>query len=160
SEHRSGDLVQVTLAAAGVGPGPDANGADLLQGPLRADVLYAHEKEDAADEAECMLQHEPLHLPVATAAPVGTHQERPADLDLTAVLVVPVEPRRADDPPAVPIDGDQGAASRQGLVEELPEDERFMAIPCWMLLPDERIGSHRVQLVIVLGTQRAELDEL
>src|SRR5262249_39420996 len=49
--------------------------------PLRSDVLRADDENDAVDEPERVVEHEPLHLAVVAAAPVRPREERPADLD-------------------------------------------------------------------------------
>jgi hypothetical protein len=60
----------------------------------------------------------------------------------------------------VDINGDQGTTGRQGLVKKCPEGRFFMAISDRMLFPDERVGSHGVQVIIVNGAKRPEFDKL
>jgi hypothetical protein len=48
-------------------------------------------KDNPADEAEGMVQHELLHRAVVPPAPMRARQERPADLDLILALIIPVE---------------------------------------------------------------------
>ena len=43
---------------------------ELFDRFLRADVLRADQEDDALHEPERVVQHEPLHLAVADAAPV------------------------------------------------------------------------------------------
>lgn len=55
---------------------------------------------------------------------------------------------------------DQRSTGFHGLTKELLEDLFFVAIPVGMLLPDERIGSHCVKIVKVLGSKRSEPQDL
>src|SRR5437667_9365709 len=111
-ESCSSDLVQITVPAASIGPGPHANSADLFHRPLGADVLWGNKEDYAADEAKRVPQHEPLHLAVVAATPLGSGQKCPADLDLASFLVVAVEARRPNHLLSVGINGDQGTAGR------------------------------------------------
>src|SRR5262249_23471060 len=63
-------------------PGAHADRADLFHRPLGAEVVRPDQEYDAVDEPEGVAEHQPLHLAVVGAAPVGPGQERPADLDL------------------------------------------------------------------------------
>jgi hypothetical protein len=158
-EHRGSDFVHVTLSTAGVHPCSRANTADLFYAPLGADVLHADAEDDAIDKTERVLQHEALHLAVVPATPMGAGQERPPDLDLALFFVIAVEPRRSDNPLRRKISGDQGSAGRHGLLKKRAEDFFFVAIPDRMLLPHERVGSHLIEIIEVLGAKRPEFDE-
>ena len=160
SESTGGDLIHVAFPAAGARPGAGEHPADLFHRPLRAKVLRSDEKHDAADESEGVLQHQPLHFAVVATAPVGSGQERPADLHFVSLSVVPVKSRGADHPLRDRINGDQCSAGRQCLVKEHPEACDLVAGFVRMLLPDQRVGSDRVQVIMVLRTKRPELDEI
>ena len=67
------------------------------------------EADDAVDERERVLEHEPLHLTVVVAAPMRSREERPADLDFAARRVIAVEARRPDDAAVAAIKGDESA---------------------------------------------------
>src|SRR4051794_40555568 len=66
--------------AAGGGSG-GADAADALHCGLRADVVFADDKDDALHEFEGMFEHELFHLTVVVSAPMTAGQECPADLD-------------------------------------------------------------------------------
>ncbi len=159
SESTGGDLIHVAFPASG-GPGAGEHPADLFHRSLRAKVLRSDEKHNAADESEGVLQHQPLHFAVVATAPVGSGQERPADLHFVSLSVVPVKSRGTDHPLRDRITGDQCAAGRQCLVKEHPEACDLVAGFVRMLLPDQRVGSDRVQIIVVLRTKRPELDEI
>ncbi len=107
-----------------------------------------------------MLQHELLHLAIVDAAPVGSGQECPADLDLTSFLVVAMEARSPNHPLSLGINGNQSTTGRQGLAKESLEAPLFMTICDRVLLPKERIGSDGVEVLIVFGAERPEFDQI
>src|SRR5262245_38223746 len=96
-------------------------GADLLEGPSRPEILWAHKEHDAIDKLERMMQHEGFHLTVVRAAPIGAGEKRPADLDLAPDGVVACVARRADDHPRRAIEDGKCSARFQRLVEKLME---------------------------------------
>ena len=54
--------------------------ADVLHRAARDAILRADPEHDAVNETERVLQHQALELRVVAAAPVGTVEEAPADL--------------------------------------------------------------------------------
>src|SRR5262245_15940456 len=152
-ERGPSDAVDEILTTAGeVRAGEDA--ADLYDGPPRSHVLRADDENDAVHEPERMVEHEPLHLAVVPATPVRPRQERPADFDLAARLVVVGVARRPDDSSVAPVDCDQRPSRFECASEELPEDEFLVALVVRMLLPDQRIRSDGIQRVPVLRAER------
>jgi hypothetical protein len=105
-----------------------------------------------------VLEHQPLHLPVDLTAPVRAREERPADLDLAALRLVPVVAGAADHAAVAPVEDDERAAGREVLLEEDTEDVLPPAL-VGMELPDERIGRGLVEGVVIVGAQRPQLDE-
>ena len=132
----------------------------LASGPLRAEVARPDHEDHRVDEAERVLEHQPLQLAVVDAAPVEAGQERPADLDLGLRLIVAVEARRSDDQAVGAIDDDQRAAGGQRLVEERAEDLDLVAVAGRVLLPDQRVGGDGVERLPVVGAERAQLQAL
>src|SRR5262249_52884091 len=123
---------------------------------VRATVVHADEKDHALDEPERMLEHESLHLAVVAAAPVRPGQERPAALDLAPLRVVAMEPRRSDDPAVSRVARDQGTAGLERLAKEGPKVLLLVAILDGVLLPNERVRSHREEIIEILGSKRPE----
>ena len=71
-----------------------------------------------------------------------------------------MEARRPNHPLSLGINGYQSTTGRQGLTKEFLEASFFMAMPVWMLLPNERIGSDGVEVSVVCGPKRPEFDEV
>ncbi len=71
-----------------------------------------------------------------------------------------MEARRPNHPLSLGINGNQSTTGRQGLAKEFLEAPCFMAIPVWMLFPNEPIGSDGVEVIVVFGAQPPELDEV
>lgn len=107
-----------------------------------------------------MPQHKLLHLAIVDAAPVGSGQECPADLDLAFFLVVTMETRRPNHPLSYGITDNQRTTGRQSLVKEYLEAFFFMAILDRMLFPNEPISRDGVELTIVFGAKRPHIDEV
>ena len=68
-----------------------------------------------------MTQHKLLYFTVVNAAPMGSGQVCPADLDLATFLVVRMEARGPNHPPGYGINGNQSATGLQSLDEEYLE---------------------------------------
>src|ERR1700736_685810 len=110
----SSDLIDHGVPATAVASPSHTNSAYLFHGPLRAQILWTNEKDNAVHESESVPQHELFHFPVVRAAPVRPGQKRPTDFDLAFLFVVSVESRRPDDLAAFAIHGDQRSARFQG----------------------------------------------
>src|SRR5262249_24101332 len=109
---------------------------------------------------ERMAEHQPLHFSVVGAAPVRPGQERPADLDLTLLVVVAVESRGPDNADVLAVDGDQRATGFEGFAKEGREILLSVSIFAGMLFPNERVGSHRVEVAEILRAERSEFEEV
>src|ERR1700722_9220190 len=72
------------------------NAADLGHGALRAPVLVADPEDHGIDEAEGVVEHQPLDLAIGRAAPVAADNKSPADLDFAALGVIAMVAARAD----------------------------------------------------------------
>jgi len=153
-------VINIAVSATRIGPRSHSYPSDLLDGSLRAQVLWANQKDHGVHESEGMLHHEPLDLSVVPAAPVGPRQERPPDLDLALFLAVPMKAGRPNPSPCLSINGNQGTTGGQGLAKELPETGFFMAILDGMLFPNERIGRDGIEVIKVIGANRPEFDKL
>ncbi len=71
-----------------------------------------------------------------------------------------MEARRPNHPLSFGINGNQSTAGRQGLAKEYLEAPLFMTICDRVLLPNERVGSDGVEVIIVFGAKRPEFDEV
>ncbi len=122
--------------------------------------MRADNEDDAVHVPKGVPQHEPFHLPVVAPAPVGPGQERPADLDLALRLIVAVKARGADDAPVLAVDGNERATRFQGLAEKDPEHRFLVAIIAGMLLPEERIRGHGIEVRIVFCSEWPKLEQV
>src|SRR5690606_37579114 len=101
-EALAGDLVNHVLdraADAILGKGLAGQApADPGHRLARDDVVGADAEHDPVDEAERVLEHQPLEFDVVTLTPAGARQEAPADLQraLFREPVAPLEARGAD----------------------------------------------------------------
>ena len=71
-----------------------------------------------------------------------------------------METRRSNHLLGLSINRNQGATGRYSPAKELLKNRFFMAILGRMLFPHERIGGDGVEVVIVLGAERPEFDQL
>src|SRR5262249_18956938 len=137
--ERRRELVDEPLAPSRVGRRAGPHAADLLDGPLRAPVLWPDDEDHPIHPLKRVLQHEALHLAVLAAAPEGAREKAPTDLEDATLGVVAVVARRADDAAGRPLDRHERAAGVEGVLEELPERRFLTAVRFRMLLPDEGI---------------------
>jgi len=116
-----------------------AYATNLFHGALGAAIVWTDGEDHALHRLESMLKHQPLHLAVVSPAPVGSGQERPADLNDATLRIVAVVARRPDDLSGRSIQRHKRTTGRQGVLEE--NSERGLLIAIWfrMLLPDEGI---------------------
>src|SRR5262249_56288619 len=72
-----------------------------------AEILFADPEHHGVDEAEGMVEHQPLHLAIGGAAPMAAGQKGPADLDFALGWLVVVIAAGADQPVARAVDKDE-----------------------------------------------------
>src|ERR1035437_4637017 len=106
-----------------------------------------------------MVQHETFEFPVTGAAPVRPGKERPADLDLTPLLVVAVVPRGSDDSVVFAVNDGQRALGIQGISEEALENRFLVSILAGVLFPNERICGDGIQVSKIFLAERSEFEE-
>lgn len=106
-----------------------------------------------------MVQHETFKFPVVGAAPVRPGKERPADLDLTPLLVVAVVSRGPDDLVVFAVNDGRRALGIQGVLKEILEDFFLVSILAGVLLPNERICGGGTQLSKIFPAERSEFEE-
>jgi len=157
--RRPRDLVHQALAASTIRTRAGQHATNFLHRATRPKVSRPDKKHNALDESECVVQHEVFHFSIVTAAPMTPGEERPSDLDLARCFVIPVEPRRPNDPPIDLVLNEQRATARQRLVEEVAENGLLVSLPDWMLLPDEGVGGNREQRVTIRLAQWRESHE-
>ena len=63
---------------------------NLLHGSLGTAIVWTDDEDNAFYQLESMLNHKPLHLAVVSPTPVGSGQERPADLNDATLRIVAV----------------------------------------------------------------------
>ena len=138
--------------------GEDA--ADFFHGFEGPDICLADDEDDGVDELEGVGEHEAFHFAVVVSAPVGTGEEGPADLDFAFGRVEVGVAGGADDFLGFAVDDDEGAAGREGVVEELFEDVFFVAVGDGVLFPDQRIGGGVEEFLPIVGPEGPEFEEI
>jgi hypothetical protein len=152
------DLVHQAFSSTTVETHPDLNCTDLLDSALRSDVLRVNEEDDAAHEPEGVLEQEPFHLAVEGTAPMRPRQECPADLDFAPASVIAMKTRRANDAAIAAVDRDERASGSEVLREERAKELLPIAIGHRMLLPDQPIRGHCIEIGEIGLAKRPQLE--
>src|SRR4029453_10252203 len=59
-----------------------SHSANFFRGLLRSDIIFAHIKDHALNKLEGVIQHQLLHFPVVTSAPILSRQKGPPNFNL------------------------------------------------------------------------------
>jgi hypothetical protein len=130
--------------------------AELLDCSLGSIVGGIYEKDDSTHIAECVLEHESLHLAIVRPTPMRSGEKGPADFDLVGRLIIAVKARRSYHPPRRGFRCKQSSPRVQGLLEEGVEASGLGTSLVGVLLPDQWVGSNREELIVVGWGQRAK----